>query len=99
MIRLVKNVDKCTGCCMCMLACSMQRLNTFNIRHARIKVSINLTGLPEKIDFIDGCDQQLKQQCSFTCKAPVCVQYCLHGAIELVSDDRVFNAFIPDVVW
>jgi len=68
------NMEKCTGCKLCELACSAIKIGEFNPRNSRIKVC--LVGIPEipVPVILDNCD--------YCFQNPVCVQFCLPKAIE-----------------
>ena len=79
--RLKYSFDKCTDCCMCLLACSMIQQNAFNIRYAKIKLNQLLNGLPGKVEFTEHCDVEIKDQYTMEKDTPVCVQFCMHDAL------------------
>ncbi|MCE5283617.1 MAG: hypothetical protein LLG93_16120 [Deltaproteobacteria bacterium] len=67
------NMERCTGCKLCELACSAVKTGEFNPRNARIKVT--LVDIPEipVPTILETCD---------TCFGnPVCVRVCLPQAI------------------
>ncbi|MFC1931633.1 hypothetical protein ACFLXJ_05485 [Chloroflexota bacterium] len=68
------NMEKCTDCKLCELACSAVKTNAFNPRDSRIKVC--LVGIPEipVPVLLDTCD--------YCFGHPACVQFCLPKAIE-----------------
>lgn len=65
--------DKCVGCRLCEISCSMSKENVFNPKKARIKVfMIGIPELPVPI-FSRHCD---------TCGGkPQCLKYCPVGCI------------------
>ena len=71
---LIVDVDKCTGCRICELACSMVKHGEYNPRKSRIKVfknkemDINIVALALGCDF---CGE--------------CVEWCLPQAIKFVD--------------
>ncbi len=67
-------MEQCTGCKLCEVACSAVKTGAFNPRDARIKVS--LVDIPEiPVPFIlDSCD--------YCFGNPVCVRFCISGAIS-----------------
>ncbi len=67
-------MEKCTGCKLCELACSVVKTGEFNPRDSRIKVC--LVGIPEipVPVILDHCD--------YCFGSPVCVRFCLPKAIE-----------------
>ena len=74
---LIVDTDKCTGCKVCELACSMAKLGEFNPRKSYIRVlrnkemDINMVVLGTKCDF---CGE--------------CIGWCLPGAIKFVDLDE-----------
>ena len=61
--------EKCTGCLICQLCCSLIHHKTFNPSMARILV--RLTDDSEII-FTDDCD-----------KCGTCARFCVYGALEV----------------
>ena len=71
---LIVHADKCTGCGMCELVCSMVRSGEYNPKNSCIKVMKN-TELDVSVPVISvGCD--------FCGK---CTEWCFPRAIEFVS--------------
>ncbi len=67
-------MEKCTGCRLCELACSVIKTGQFNPRDSRIKVRlVDIPEIPVPL-VLDTCDY-----CSGN---PVCVRFCLPKAIE-----------------
>jgi len=77
MLNLKVKPDKCCGCRICEMACSMIHLGMFNPRKALLRVEINrsLRSGPEtsQIDVAIVCLQ---------CKPAPCAEACPEGAIE-----------------
>ena len=72
--------DKCIGCRLCELACSMSKENTFNPKKAQIKV--HFIGIPEVPVplFNRHCD---------TCGGkPQCLKYCSVGCITFTEGNQ-----------
>lgn len=71
---LIIDMDKCTGCRICELVCSMKHHGEFNPSKSYIRVmqndemDINMVALGVKCDF---CNE--------------CVEWCMPGAIKFVS--------------
>ncbi len=66
-------VDKCTGCKLCELACSAIKTGRFNPRDSRIQVVlVDMPEIPVPI-LLDSCD--------YCAGNPACVQLCLPQAI------------------
>jgi len=71
--------EKCIGCRLCELACSMVKEHTFNPKKARIRV--NLVGIPEipVPIYTRNCD---------TCGGdPTCLKYCPVGCITFSEEN------------
>jgi anaerobic carbon-monoxide dehydrogenase iron sulfur subunit len=67
------NVDKCTGCKLCELACSAVKTSEFNPRSSRIKVVlVDIPEIPVPI---------LTEACDYCFGNPACVSVCLPQAI------------------
>lgn len=66
-------IEKCTGCRLCELACSAVKTGKFNPRDSRIKVT--LVDIPEipVPTLLDSCD--------YCFGDPVCVRFCLPEAL------------------
>ncbi|NHJ13763.1 MAG: 4Fe-4S dicluster domain-containing protein [Candidatus Thorarchaeota archaeon] len=67
---LAIDIEKCTGCRNCELACSISHTGTFNPRRARIQVIKE-----EKRDLV------VPVVC-LQCETPLCEQACPNGAIQ-----------------
>ena len=68
------HTEKCTGCKLCELACSVIKTGEFNPKNARIKVSlINIPEIPVPM---------ILETCDYCFGNPVCVRFCLPKAIE-----------------
>lgn len=66
-------MEKCTGCRLCELACSVIKTGQFNPRESRIKVRlVDIPEIPVPV-LLDHCDY-----CSGN---PVCVRFCLPQAL------------------
>lgn len=65
--------EKCTGCRLCELACSLEKTSEFNPRKSRIKVTlVDMPEIPVPL-LLDSCDY---------CQGdPECVKFCLPGAL------------------
>jgi ferredoxin len=71
---LIVDADKCTGCNVCELACSMAKHGEYNPRKSFIQVMKNRE---MSVDIVT-----LDVRCDFCNK---CVEWCLARAIEFVS--------------
>ena len=74
---LIVDVDKCTGCRICELVCSMAKEGEFNPKRSKIRVmknkemDIHMVTLGTKCDF---CGE--------------CIEWCLSQAIKFVDLDE-----------
>jgi Fe-S-cluster-containing hydrogenase component 2 len=75
--------EKCTGCRLCELACSMQKIGEFNPKLARIRVHFKEPGLCTPV----VCTQ---------CEEEWCVQACPTEAIARDSKTRVVLIDLDD---
>jgi Fe-S-cluster-containing hydrogenase component 2 len=76
--------EKCCGCRICEMTCSMVHLGFFNPRMALLRVEIDrLCRTPSQIDVSVVCRQ---------CHPAPCLEACPEGAIEKAS----FGAWIVD---
>jgi carbon-monoxide dehydrogenase iron sulfur subunit len=66
------NVEKCTGCRMCQLACSFRHLGEFNPLKAYIVVNRNHGVRTIGIEFTEECTW-----------CGDCAHFCAYGALEL----------------
>ena len=71
---LIVDADKCTGCNICELACSMAKYGEYNPQKSHIRVMKNRE---MSVDIV-----ALDVECDFCNK---CVEWCLPGALEIVS--------------
>ena len=71
---LIVDTDKCNGCRVCELVCSMAKQGEFNPRKSYIRVIRN-----KEMDFYMVA---LGVKCDF-CNE--CVEWCLPGAIEFIN--------------
>ena len=70
----IVNGDRCTGCRVCELVCSMARSGEYNPVHACIKIM--------KHSELDVNIPVIRQACNYCGK---CTQWCFVEAIEIVS--------------
>lgn len=75
-------IERCTGCNMCALACSMAQKGAFNPRYSKIKIQQELSGLAIRIEFTDQCNIRVFNQCNLIDHKPICTKYCIFGAIK-----------------
>jgi len=74
---LIENVDKCTGCRVCELVCSMAMYGEYNPKKSYIRVmrnrelDVNIVALDIRCN---GCGK--------------CVEWCWPGAIQFVSPEQ-----------
>lgn len=61
--------DKCAGCYICQLVCSLTYHGMFNLAKARIKIDLSSNKIEWTEDCIEGCT--------------LCVKYCPYGAIRV----------------
>lgn len=85
--HIIAEVEQCTGCNMCVLACSMGQKGAFNPRISKIQVHQELIGLATKIEFIDQCDIKVLNQCVMKDSKPLCTKYCIFGAIKFKKEE------------
>ncbi|MCX7760411.1 MAG: hypothetical protein N2Z81_04415 [Hydrogenothermaceae bacterium] len=76
-MKIIADVDKCTGCDRCKLACSYQLHEGFNVFLSNIEIEKEITGLPLKIYFKAPC-------IDLPCKKPLCIEFCLEKALEII---------------
>lgn len=73
------DTDRCTGCRLCELACSMSRENTFNPKKARIRV--NFIGFPEVPVPV------YTRHCDACGGKPACLRYCPARCISFSTEN------------
>lgn len=67
------NMELCTGCKLCELACSAVKTGLFQPTESRIRVKlVDIPEIPVPI---------LKENCDYCFGSPVCVRFCNTGAI------------------
>ena len=71
---LIVDGDKCTGCCVCELVCSMAKSGEYNPQKSNIKVLRNME--------LDVCIPVLNAKCDFCDK---CTEWCFQEAIRFVD--------------
>jgi len=69
------HADKCTGCRVCELACSMVNEGEYNPKKSRIRIMRNME--------TDVNIPVLDVRCDGSC--PKCIEYCLARALESVA--------------
>ena len=89
---VVSNLDLCTGCGLCMLACSMEHVDGFNPRLAWVQVRTDLMGIPLAICFTHGCDRAHAAQCRCRGEMPSCVAVCAPRALTYRGDGKELTA-------
>ncbi len=87
-IKLLLYPEKCTACMSCVLACSLHHSQRFDRKIASIQVGntrkereIHILIQKEKETERKACDNCLGE------KRPLCVEYCVPGAILLKQED------------
>mgnify|MGYP001113661819 CR=1 FL=1 len=87
MANLIVNSEKCCGCRICEMVCSMVHLGTFNPRKALLRVEIDRSPTPDtelsKIDVPVVCLQ---------CNPAPCSEACPEEAIEKTA----YGAWVVD---
>ncbi|MCX5894697.1 MAG: 4Fe-4S binding protein [Proteobacteria bacterium] len=76
---LTVDTDRCTGCRLCELACSMAKENTFNPKKSHIRV--HMVGFPEVPVPV------YTRHCDSCGGKPVCLRYCPVGCISFSADN------------
>lgn len=88
MSKIIVNVELCTGCQICTLACSYMVERAFNPRNAKVVVHQNLSGLVYRIEFLDSCDIKIANGCSKIDHQPPCVDLCCFTALQFERRDK-----------
>jgi len=70
--HIATDLEKCTGCLMCALACPYEQQKGFNPRYAKIQVKKAISGVPEEIVLAPDCQ---------TCVNRRCVEFCMFEAL------------------
>jgi Fe-S-cluster-containing dehydrogenase component len=70
-------LEKCTGCMLCSLACSVVRTGGFNPKKARIRITKSLSGIPIAFEIHEECPDACRAD-----KRPVCVEICPFDALR-----------------
>jgi len=91
--HLAVDINKCTGCRMCELACTMVREKVFHPKKSRIKVHlIGIPAIPVPV-YTRKCD---------TCGGePACVKYCEVEALTYSEDNPKLDKkkiIIPEIL-
>ena len=88
MLKLEVNVEKCTGCRACEIACSYHHGKTFNPRLASLHVHrVEKEGEISIILYKDLTKKEREKR--FPCDGcveepePLCIKYCIPGALTL----------------
>ncbi|OGD54810.1 hypothetical protein A3K80_01310 [Candidatus Bathyarchaeota archaeon RBG_13_38_9] len=74
--RIVIELDKCTVCRSCELACSYHFKKEFNPNKSQIKILFDPKTAVLRITQENGCDLCKDE------KSPLCVRYCVSGALK-----------------
>lgn len=79
MSKIIFHPDKCTGCSMCGLACSQEKIGAYSTRGG----FIHITNLPESFTYkLDAC---------FLCKEYSCVNICPKKALTIEEGHVVLD--------
>lgn len=76
------NPDRCTGCRLCELACSMKNTGEFNPARSRIRV----IGFEELFSFPIACFQCEKSYCGEVCPASAIVSGEATGVVRIIKE-------------
>ncbi|HDM76627.1 MAG TPA: hypothetical protein ENG51_09175 [Deltaproteobacteria bacterium] len=72
--------EKCVGCLICQLRCSLRLTNSFNPARAAILIDRSSNELGASITFTDACDG-----------CAICARNCPYGALELKRKESIKN--------
>ena len=92
MRNVASDTTLCTGCGLCLLACSMEHVDGVNPRYSWVKVQTDLMGVPLSIYFTHGCDRAHGTQCRCRGGIPSCVAVCEPRALTYLSEGRVLSS-------
>lgn len=87
-MRIKADVNLCTGCRICSLACSFEMNKSFNPRQAKIYVNQELIGVPKRIEFLNQCNVRIPDTCSEPDMEPLCIAYCCFGALQFDKGEK-----------
>jgi carbon-monoxide dehydrogenase iron sulfur subunit len=76
-MKISVHKEKCTGCCICELACSFHHTKAFSSNDASIRICFNSEGSLD-INLLSTCDLCVKE------KVPLCMEFCPSRAIKLI---------------
>ena len=76
-MKVIRDVKACYGCRTCELICSFHHWGVFSPELSSIKVSRNYRTGQIELSIDSTCD-------SCGGKQPLCVKYCLYGALKIV---------------
>ena len=72
--------EKCVGCLICQLRCSLRFTDSFNPARAKILINMASDMLGAEITFTDECDL-----------CGICARNCPYGALEIKTKEGVLN--------
>lgn len=75
LVEIIINEEKCTGCRICQLVCSLLYQKKFSPNDAYIQI-LNIYELTPKISFLEGCT-----------KCGQCAKHCLYGALMIKESE------------
>ncbi|MEM1723174.1 MAG: 4Fe-4S dicluster domain-containing protein [Candidatus Jordarchaeales archaeon] len=74
--HIITELEKCTGCMLCMVACAVEHTGLLNPSRSRLRVENRLPVV--EIRFLEECDLCR----SLGTDVPVCVRKCPRGALK-----------------
>lgn len=72
--------ERCVGCLICQLRCSLRLAHSFNPARAAIQVDRTSSGLGASLTFIEACDN-----------CGICARHCPYGALELKRKESLLT--------
>ena len=87
MVKINADIELCTGCQICALACSYEMTKAFNPRNSKIVVHQDLNGMTRDIEFIDNCNVKILTACRGATGDPPCISLCCAAALQIKTGE------------
>jgi Fe-S-cluster-containing hydrogenase component 2 len=88
---IVKNPESCTGCLICVMACSFHHIREYSRSHSSIKVSKSIFDRERGAEIEINSDDSGPVRICDLCKGEgslLCIRFCPENVFEIERDEK-----------